>query len=246
MSDVELLVVDEVAKRFGGVISLTGVSLTCRESEVLGLIGPNGSGKTTLINVIGGLIRPDRGKVRLEGRDITRYRPEVRARHGLRRTFQQSMIFPGMTVGESIKLAMEVSGSSSELKSEKWRPSSLADLLDLCGLEEMTHERVEMLPQGKERLLGLALALSRPCRLLLLDEPGAGISAGESRIITDAVRAVRASGTGVIVVDHHMDFLMGLVDLVVVLKDGSVIAEGAPAEIQQNAHVIEVYFGKSA
>jgi branched-chain amino acid transport system ATP-binding protein len=246
MSDVELLVVDEVAKRFGGVISLTGVSLTCRESEVLGLIGPNGSGKTTLINVIGGLIRPDRGKVKLEGRDITRYRPEVRARHGLRRTFQQSMIFPGMTVGESIKLAMEVSGSSSDLKGEKWRPSSLADLLNLCGLEEMTNERVEMLPQGKERLLGLALALSRPCRLLLLDEPGAGISAGESRIITDAVRAVRGSGTGVIVVDHHMDFLMGLVDLVVVLKDGSVIAEGTPAEIQQNAHVIEVYFGKSA
>lgn len=243
-STLPLLHATNVIKRFGGLTALDDVELRCESGEVVGLIGPNGSGKSTLINVIGGRYRADSGRISLNGSDVGRLSPDRRARLGLRRTFQQPMIFRGMTVQESLELAAGTDEKVGGGSVPAWALDVPA-ILDLCGLRGVARLQCDHLPQGRERLLGIALALSRPCRVLLLDEPAAGTTAGEGETIRRTIGTLRRLGVGVIVVDHHMDFLMQIVDRIVVLNHGTELAQGTPSEIRRNPHVIDVYLGRT-
>jgi branched-chain amino acid transport system ATP-binding protein len=218
------------------------VSLDLRRAEIVGLIGPNGAGKSTLVNVLSGFDRPSSGTVDLEGRDVTRWRPNRRGRAGLARTFQHSHAFRALSVRENIEVAAVGAGASPRAARGR-----AAELLDLLGLGGNADALADGLAQGDERRLGVARALATNPRFVLLDEPAAGLPEAEVAAFAEAVRTVRDDrDAGVLLIDHNMALIMETCDRIHVLDEGRTLAEGTPADIRANLDVAAAYLGDSA
>ena len=231
-----------VSRSFAGVRALEQVTLELESHLVVGLIGPNGAGKSTLVNVLSGFDLPDAGTVVLDGRDITRWRPHRRARHGLARTFQLSHAFRGLSVRENIEVAALGAGTSP--REARRRAGTLLGLLRLTRYADVP---AAALAHGDERRLGVGRALATEPRFVLLDEPAAGLPEAEVPDFAAVVRAVRDEhGAGVLLIDHNMALIMDVCDRIQVLDQGRTLAEGTPVEIRDNLDVVAAYLGESA
>ncbi|MBA3734794.1 MAG: ABC transporter ATP-binding protein [Actinobacteria bacterium] len=231
-----------VSRSFEGVHALRDVTLELGRAEITGLIGPNGAGKSTLVNVLSGFDRPTSGTVELEGRDVTRWSPSRRGRHGLSRTFQHSHAFRSLSVRENLEVA--ALGVGTVAREARRRA---AELLETLGLTSQAEALAGTLAQGDERRLGVARALATRPRFILLDEPAAGLPEAEVPDFAQAVRDVRDDhDAGVLLIDHNMALIMGLCDRIYVLDQGRVLAEGTPDEIRANLDVAAAYLGESA
>ncbi|MHA5047217.1 ABC transporter ATP-binding protein [Streptomyces sp. SD15] len=242
-----------IGVRFGGVRALDGVDLALRPGEVCGLIGPNGAGKTTLFDVLSGIRRPDDGRVLLDGTDVTRRSPVWRARHGMRRTFQRQQLFGRLTAADNLMVAQEWRGGGGGLAAdllaarrryEKERRERAAAVLRTCGLDDIETVYAGALPVGQARMVELARAIADPPRVLLLDEPAAGMTADEIGHLSSVIRYLSDDeGRAVLLVEHNIAFVMELCTRVVVLDLGRILAEGTPAEVRADPAVQEAYLG---
>jgi branched-chain amino acid transport system ATP-binding protein len=241
---VAVLEVAGVSVLFGGVLALDEVGLTVEAGEVTGLIGPNGAGKTTLFNVICGLQPPTRGRVLLDGDDVTGCRPFERARRGVGRTFQRLEVFGSMTAYENVRLGAEIR--------QQWDRSwpdpdeQAAAVMARVGLWRVADDRADSLPTGLARLVELGRALAAGPRVLLLDEPSSGLSESESDELGVLLRELAGDGLAILLVEHDVDLVMGVCDRINVLDFGQVLAMGTPAEIQGSEAVQQAYLGTTA
>jgi branched-chain amino acid transport system ATP-binding protein len=239
--DRELLRVEHVSVRFGGVQALDDVSLSVRAGRVHGLIGPNGAGKTTLFNVITGLAKPAAGRVALDGRDITRTGPHRRARLGMARTFQRLELFSSLTVRENVQVAADTAKPIWRRQQEA--TFVVASALARAGLDSVADERVEALPIGTARLVELARALATEPRILLLDEPASGLDSRDTSTLGELLVGLARDGLAVLLVEHDMSLVMTHCDSIDVMDRGRVIASGASDEVQSSPAVRDAYLG---
>ena len=242
-----VVAVDKLAKVFGGLHAVDGVSLEVASGERRALIGPNGAGKTTLFHCITGTLRPSSGSVRLFGTDVTHLPEHQRTRLGVGRTFQITNVLIDLTLAENIALAIIGTDRRKWLFSRPLsafpaiREQAIAGL-EAVGLKGRADDPVKLLSYGERRQLELALALNTRPRVLFLDEPCAGLSPSERQRIFQMVRALPRDIT-VVMIEHDMDVALGLADRVTVMNRGRIMAEGTPAEVQRNPEVRDVYFG---
>jgi branched-chain amino acid transport system ATP-binding protein len=251
-----LLEVTNLTKRFGGFTAIANVNLAVRAGEVRGIIGPNGSGKTTLFNLISGVYKPQAGsRVVFDGHDITGKEPHVIARQGVARTFQMLRIFEGMSVIENMLVghhgmikygtAPAVIGARAVLHEERRIRAEMMELLAFIGLADYAEMPAAELSGGQRRLLALGRAMAAKPKLLMLDEPGAGLSPTNVDILLDTIRALQARfGLTIVIIEHILKLVMDTCQTVTVLEHGEKIAEGTPTEIKDNHRVIEAYLGK--
>jgi len=237
-----LLEVRQLSKRFGGVVASAGVDLDVREGEVHALIGPNGAGKTTLVAQLGGQLAPDRGRILFAGDDITALSPHQRARRGLARSFQITRLFKSFTARENVVLAVEAARRHRHEGADSLDVHVDAVLAEI-GLADKARVRVDALAHGEQRALEVGLALAGRPRLVMLDEPMAGMGADESRRMEALIGRLRAHAT-VLLIEHDVDAVFRLADRVSVLVSGAVIASGAPDAVRRDAGVIEAYLGE--
>src|SRR3954465_2455846 len=234
-----ILTLEQISKRFGAVVVADQIDLTLLRGEALGIIGPNGAGKTTLFGIITGTVAPDGGRVVFEGHDVTRMEPEHRCRMGLARSFQVPQPFGGMTVFENLVVAAAFGGGRSE--SEVY--AGCAGLLERCGLADKANRRAGSLTLLDRKRLELARALATGPRVLLLDEVAGGLVEHETAALFDLINQVRAIGVSIIWIEHIVHALFAVVDRLVVLHSGALIAEGDPEEVLQRPQVNEIYMG---
>jgi branched-chain amino acid transport system ATP-binding protein len=242
-------------KTFGGLHAVNKVSFTVPHGSLTAVIGPNGAGKTTLFNLVTGLYRPDAGDARFYGASLLVLSPVEVAASGLIRTFQAARIFPGMTALENVLAGAHLHFRPSALAQMLWLGSARREeralalraeaLLELVGLKGFRDVAATDLPMGGQKLLEVVRALMSQPRLLLLDEPAAGLNDAETAELAELLRAVRDAGISVIVVEHNMSLVMSVADQVIVLDAGSVVASGSPRAIQQDARVIAAYVGQA-
>jgi branched-chain amino acid transport system ATP-binding protein len=237
-----------LVRRFGGLVATNDVSLTIARGARHALIGPNGAGKTTLINLMTGVLAPTAGAILLDGEDITRLPPHQRVARGLSRTFQINQLFPDLTPLETVGLAIsEYQGHGGEWWRLTGSKQSVLDeaeaLLRQFRLADVMLERTATLPYGKRRLLEIATALASSPRVLLLDEPAAGVPEGERGDIIDIVSALPADVT-IVLIEHDMDLVFRFAERITVLVQGAVFTEGSVAEIQADPRVRAVYLGE--
>jgi len=247
-----LLEVRGVTKAFDDFVAVSGVDLLLEEGGITAVIGPNGAGKTTLINLLAGKLRPDRGSIVFGGADVTRLPPSARVRAGMARTFQVTNVFPRLTVEENVSVPVLARAGAAlrafrSLESmEEVRPR-VRKLLETVGLSRRAAESAAVLSHGDRRLLEIALALACEPRMLLLDEPTAGMGSGERDRVLDQIRALSARGSlTILLVEHDMEVVFGLASRIVVLHQGKVVADGTPQQIRDDARVREIYLGEAA
>jgi len=252
---VSILTADGVSKSFGGLIAVDEVSLATSAGELLAIVGPNGSGKSTLLNLLSGVYRPDRGRIQLAGERIDGKTPSSIASAGLTRTFQNPQVFASLTVLENVLVGRNcrLGGSfvqtllgTPRVRREEYQARELARaLLDRVGLPDRANAFPNDLSYGQRRLLEVARALAADPRVVMLDEPAAGLAVFEAHALSELIRSLSSvDGVAVIVVEHNMRFVMGLADRVIVLNFGRKIADGSPTEIRANDEVIDAYLGR--
>ena len=243
-----------LSKAFGGVRAAAEVSFRVPQGTLTAVIGPNGAGKTTLFNLITNLFAADSGEVRYFGTPLGGRTPAQIAALGLVRTFQSARIFPGMPALENVLAGAHLHVRANAAAQMLWLPAARREeralvaraeaLLDLAGLAAYRDVAATELPIGAQKLLEVMRALMAQPRLILLDEPAAGLNDAETAELAALLRAVRDTGTTVVVVEHNMSLVMGVADQVIVLDAGSIVASGTPAEIQRNPRVVEAYVGQ--
>ncbi|KAB0669830.1 ABC transporter ATP-binding protein [Oryzomonas sagensis] len=248
-----MLEVSGITCIFGGVTALDGVSFTIGQGSVTGVIGPNGAGKTTLFNIITGIYRRTSGSVKLGGKDITGLPPERLARLGMVRTFQNIELFGAMSVLENVMVGLHTKSSSGLLACSLMMPWSIAEerrireaamhWLEFTGIAGLADDTAGNLSFGKGRLLEIARALAVEPRIILMDEPAAGLNSQETLGLAQLIGKIRGMGITVVLVEHDMELVMDVCDRIVVLNLGKKLAEGTPREIQENTEVIAAYLG---
>jgi ABC-type branched-subunit amino acid transport system ATPase component len=249
-----LLQLEEVDRAFGGVRAVDRASFTVAADEVHGLIGPNGAGKTTLLNLVSGLIRPTSGAIRLDGARLDRLPPHRIAARGVTRTYQNIRLFPALRVVENVIVGQHlVRRNASLMKRMLLRPEARAEesaareravaLLRRVGLEERAEEKAANLSYGEQRRVEIARALASNPRVLLLDEPTAGMNPVEVAAVAELIREVARGGRSVLLVEHNVKLVMEVCQRITVLNFGKVIAEGTPAEVASHPAVVAAYLG---
>ena len=224
-------------RRFGGVVAVDNVDVRIGANEVVGIIGPNGSGKTTLFNLLSGFLRPMSGAITWDGADITKAPAHRRAHRGLVRTFQESMVFPGLTVRENVERGIDAARLSSR------QPPTADELLEYVRITRLADSLAADLSWGQTRLLGISVALAVQPRLLLLDEPFAGLSPAAADDVSIIINRLRADGYALCVIDHELTFLLPICDRLMVLVNGAVLADGHPTDVIARPDVRTAYLG---
>jgi branched-chain amino acid transport system ATP-binding protein len=242
-----------LSRHFGGLVAVSDVGLEVAAGTVHGLIGPNGAGKTTMLNLISGHLVSSAGQICFEGNSVTRWPAERRARLGIRRTFQNLQLFRDMTVLENVMVGMhgqthcEIWHALLRTPRQKAEEIAIAErareALDFVGLLRLADTQAGALPYGSQRLVEIARAVVARPKLLLLDEPAAGLNGAESKRLVDLIRTIRSGGVTILLVEHHMDVVMPSCDSITVLNYGKRLAGGSPADIRAHPEVIKAYLG---
>ncbi len=250
---MSLLKVEGLAKSFGGVAAVQDLTFSVSAGQIKSVIGPNGAGKTTVFNLVSGVLKADAGRVIFKDRELGTLKSHKRARLGLSRTFQNTLLFDEMTVEENVMVASEAHTRLSVMtyllrlpavwRTERERRETAREALKIVGLGEKSREEAGNLPAGERRLLEIARALAATPELVMLDEPAAGLNNAETDLLKTAIRKIRDQGITVLLVEHDMGLVMDVSDEIVVLDQGEKIAEGPPLLIQEDDRVIEAYLG---
>ncbi len=251
---MNLLEINDVGIQFGGLRALWDIRFSLAENEILGVIGPNGAGKTTLFNLITGFYKPTKGNILFEGKQISGQASSTVSKKGISRTFQNIRLFGSQTVLENVLIGMHnriddplfsaiCHTKKGKLNEKKGREKALV-LLEMMGLQDQVNERAANMSYGNQRRLELARALANEPKLLLLDEPTAGMNPNEAANMIALINGIRGRGMAILIIEHNMRVVMGLSERIVVIEAGLKIAEGIPEDIQHNPDVIRAYLGE--
>lgn len=249
-----ILEIDNITQRFGGLVAINSVLFQVQEKEIFGLIGPNGAGKTTMFNIITGLINPTQGKLIFEQKNITSLSPHKIAQKGIARTFQNLRLFSNLSVLDNVKIARHIHNKTGFIsgllglpkanQAEQITTNKAKELLELVGLTDKARQQASNLAYGDQRRLEIARALALEPKLLLLDEPAAGMNPSEKGSLSDLIRQIRNQfNLTILLIEHHIPLVMGLCDRIAVLDFGQLIAIGEPEKVRNNPAVIEAYLG---